>query len=52
MLEGTQSDESGDYAAGTVVLNPVGSEHSVWTKEGCLVLIQWVLPVIILAEGR
>jgi anti-sigma factor ChrR (cupin superfamily) len=52
VLEGTQSDESGDYAAGTVVLNPVGTEHSVWTKDGCLVLIQWALPVIILAEDR
>jgi anti-sigma factor ChrR (cupin superfamily) len=50
VLEGTQSDESGDYAAGTVVLNPVGTEHSVWTKDGCLVLIQWALPVIILGD--
>ena len=35
-----------------VVLNPVGTEHSVWTKDGCVVLIQWDLPVIILAEDR
>ena len=47
VLEGTQSDENGDYAAGSVVLNPVGTEHSVWTEEGCVVLIQWNLPVII-----
>ena len=45
MLDGTQSDENGDYAAGSVVFNPVGSEHSVWTREGCVVLIQWNLPV-------
>ncbi len=25
-----------------LVLNPVGTEHSVWTKTGCTVLIQWV----------
>jgi anti-sigma factor ChrR (cupin superfamily) len=48
VLEGVQSDENGDYAAGTVVVNKVGSEHSVWTREGCVVLIQWDLPVIIL----
>jgi anti-sigma factor ChrR (cupin superfamily) len=52
VLEGTQSDENGDYAAGAVVLNPVGTEHSVWTNEGCVVLIQWDLPVIILGEGK
>ena len=37
---------------GSVVLNPVGTEHSVWTKEGCVVLIQWELPVIILGEDE
>ena len=52
VLEGVQSDENGDYAAGTVVLNPVGTEHSVWTKDGCVVLIHWALPVIILGEDR
>lgn len=48
VLEGVQSDENGDYPAGAVVINRVGSEHSVWTREGCVVLIQWDLPVIIL----
>ncbi|MEP6827108.1 MAG: cupin domain-containing protein [Aestuariivirga sp.] len=52
VLDGVQSDESGDYAAGIVVLNEVGSEHSVWSKEGCVVLIQWNLPVIILGEAK
>ena len=52
VLEGEQSDENGDYAAGTVVLNAVGSEHSVWTKYGCVVLIQWNLPVVILGEEQ
>ncbi|RVC59287.1 allophanate hydrolase, partial [Mesorhizobium sp. M4B.F.Ca.ET.088.02.2.1] len=32
--------------------NPVGTEQSVWTKDGCVVLIQWDLPVIILGETR
>jgi anti-sigma factor ChrR (cupin superfamily) len=52
VLEGIQSDENGDYEAGTVVLNPVGTEHSVWTKDGCVVLIHWALPVIILGADQ
>ncbi|MER8883424.1 cupin domain-containing protein [Mesorhizobium sp. M0019] len=52
VLEGTQSDENGDHAAGSVILNPVGTEHSVWTKDGCVVLIQWNLPVVILGEAK
>ncbi|PBB70624.1 allophanate hydrolase [Mesorhizobium sp. WSM4312] len=52
VLEGIQSDENGDYPAGSVILNSVGTEHSVWTKDGCVVLIQWDLPVIILGETR
>ena len=51
VLDGVQSDESGDYSVGTVVVNPAGSEHSVWSKDGCAVLIQWTLPVEII-EGR
>ncbi|TIV16092.1 MAG: allophanate hydrolase, partial [Mesorhizobium sp.] len=26
--------------------------HSVWTRDGCVVLIQWDLPVIILGETK
>ncbi|MER8769755.1 cupin domain-containing protein [Mesorhizobium sp. M0092] len=52
VLEGSQSDEHGDYAAGSVILNPVGTEHSVWTKDGCVVLIQWNLPVVIQGEAE
>jgi anti-sigma factor ChrR (cupin superfamily) len=52
VLEGSQSDDNGDYPAGTVVLNPAGTEHAVWTAEGCVVLIQWNLPVIMLGEEK
>jgi anti-sigma factor ChrR (cupin superfamily) len=45
VLEGVQSDEAGDYPAGTVVFNHPGSEHSVWSDGGCVVLIQWDKPV-------
>ena len=50
VLEGVQSDERGDYPAGTLVLNPAGTEHSVWSEGGCVVLIQWERPVRFLHE--
>ena len=50
VLEGIQSDERGNYPAGSVVLNTTGTEHSVWTEAGCTVLIQWDLPVTFLAR--
>ena len=45
VLEGVQSDERGDYPAGSLMLNPEGSEHSVWSDPGCVVLIQWTKAV-------
>jgi len=45
VLEGSQSDELGCYKTGSLVINPVGSEHSVWSEAGCVVLIQWDRPV-------
>ncbi len=51
VLEGIQSDESGDYPAGSVVFNAPGTVHSVWSDKGCAVLIQWDLPVVfVMAE--
>jgi anti-sigma factor ChrR (cupin superfamily) len=48
VLDGSQSDERGDYPAGSLVCNPEGSIHSVWSRAGCVVLIQWQRPVEIL----
>jgi anti-sigma factor ChrR (cupin superfamily) len=45
VLEGSQRDERGTYPAGSVVLNPEGSIHSVASDDGCVVLIQWDRPV-------
>jgi anti-sigma factor ChrR (cupin superfamily) len=45
VLDGSQSDERGRYSAGTLVLNPAGYEHSVWSEDGCVVLVQWSRPV-------
>ncbi|WP_376873458.1 cupin domain-containing protein [Albirhodobacter sp. R86504] len=45
VLSGSQSDDHGRYKAGSVVFNPAGSEHEVWSEDGCTVLIQWERPV-------
>ena len=45
VLEGTQSDDHGKAAAGDLIFNPEGSVHSVWSEEGCVVLIHWTRPV-------
>lgn len=45
VLDGIQSDERGDYPKGSLILNPIGTEHSVWSDPGCVVLIQWAKPV-------
>jgi anti-sigma factor ChrR (cupin superfamily) len=45
VLSGSQSDETGYFSVGSIVFNPTGTEHSVWSDEGCTVLIQWEKPV-------
>jgi anti-sigma factor ChrR (cupin superfamily) len=50
VLSGSQNDESGAYAAGTMMVNPPGSRHTVRAPEGCLVLALWERPVILLGE--
>ena len=52
VLDGVQSDESGDYPAGSLILNPEGSTHSVWSTGGCVVLIQWDRPVQFLEDDN
>jgi anti-sigma factor ChrR (cupin superfamily) len=50
VLHGSQSDESGEYRAGTLVVNRPSSSHSIFSKDGCVVLAIWTGPVRIL-EG-
>ena len=52
VLEGSQNDEGGRYQAGAIVFNAAGTEHSVWSEDGCVVLIQWERPVLILKEDE
>ena len=45
VLAGEQSDDRGSYPTGSFVINPPGTQHRVWSKSGCLVLIVWNQPV-------
>jgi anti-sigma factor ChrR (cupin superfamily) len=40
VLEGTFSDETGDYGPGTYVRNPVGSRHKPASRDGCTILVK------------
>lgn len=40
VLEGTFSDETGDYPAGHHLLNPDGSRHQPYSAEGCLLFVK------------
>jgi len=40
VLEGTFSDEHGDYPAGTYVRNPIGSTHKPHSKDGCVIFVK------------
>lgn len=48
VLSGAQSDDHGTYRAGDMICNAPGSNHAVWSDEGCAVLIFWERPVEIL----
>ena len=40
VLEGTFSDEHGDYPAGTWMRSPHASEHQPFSREGCLIYVK------------
>ena len=40
VLEGTFSDESGDFPAGSYLRNPKGYVHSPYSNDGCLLLVK------------
>ena len=46
VLEGAQVDDRGTYDAPCFIVNPPGSEHSVASPAGCLVLVIWQEPVV------
>ncbi|WP_206019593.1 cupin domain-containing protein [Pseudomaricurvus alkylphenolicus] len=40
VLEGTFSDETGDFGKGTYFRNPAGFVHAPFSREGCLILVK------------
>ena len=40
VLEGIFSDETGDYPAGTYIMNPPGSRHSPFSETGCVLFVK------------
>ncbi len=40
VLEGTFSDETGDYGPGSYMRNPVGTSHTPFTREGCTIFVK------------
>lgn len=50
VLSGSQQDERGHYPAGSYIYNPSGSQHSVSSAEGCMVLAHWHKPVQFVAD--
>jgi anti-sigma factor ChrR (cupin superfamily) len=40
VLDGVFSDESGDYSAGTYIMNPPESSHSPFSQSGCTLFVK------------
>ena len=40
VLEGVFSDETGDYPAGSYIMNPPGSSHAPYSETGCLLFVK------------
>ncbi|MGH1371749.1 MAG: cupin domain-containing protein [Cellvibrionaceae bacterium] len=40
VLDGTFSDETGDFGKGTYFRNPAGFVHAPFSREGCLILVK------------
>ena len=48
VLAGSQVDENGSAAAGTLIINPPQTRHSVLSETGCIVLAIYEKPVAFL----
>jgi len=45
VLTGSQTDQNGEHQAGTFVINPPHSNHTVVSQAGCIVLVIWEKPI-------
>jgi anti-sigma factor ChrR (cupin superfamily) len=51
ILSGSQSDDLGTHPAGTLLVHPPGTSHSIASENGCVALAMWEKPVVFLASG-
>jgi anti-sigma factor ChrR (cupin superfamily) len=51
VLAGSQQDHRGRYEAGCFIANPPGTEHSVWSDEGCVALLIWEKTPVFIEDG-
>jgi anti-sigma factor ChrR (cupin superfamily) len=52
VLSGSQTDENGRLAAGSLMVNAPGTRHSIVSEEGCLVLAIYGRRVRFLNDGE
>lgn len=52
VLAGTQRDQNSTATAGTLIINPPGTQHSVVSEAGCIVLAIYEKPVSFLPDQR
>lgn len=52
VLAGTQRDEHSTAQAGTLIINPPGTQHRILSENGCIVLAIYERPVRFLAEAE
>lgn len=45
ILRGSQIDDNGEHAAGTLVIHPPGTNHAIASPNGCIALAIWEKPV-------
>jgi anti-sigma factor ChrR (cupin superfamily) len=50
VLAGSQTDENGASSAGTLIVNPPGTQHSIVSHTGCVVLAIYEKPVAFITE--
>jgi anti-sigma factor ChrR (cupin superfamily) len=41
ILSGSQSDERGRHPTGSLLIHPPGTDHHVYSEDGCIVLAIW-----------
>jgi anti-sigma factor ChrR (cupin superfamily) len=50
VLDGSQVDENSRADAGTLIVNPPGTRHAVFSEQGCIVLAIYERPVAFIPE--